>query len=167
FLLLLLRLLQRMVNPPEEPKQEEKKEEPKARPVPTRTRERSGSGGGGAGLWAVGIFLLLSLLVLGTIGVGLWWRSNSQAPMLDSNNPEWRNLASALGTRGKSAALACKAPPYMGVEITVEPNGRVTQTRLTNYNYEPTRACMHEKLSAYAMPRTGKETVRVAVTLQK
>lgn len=158
---------QRMVNPPDEAPREEKKEESEARPVPTRTRERASGGGGGAGIWAVGIFLLLSLLVVGTIGVGLWWRSSSQAPMLDSKDPEWRNLAAALGTRGKSAAVACKAPPYMAVEITVEPNGRVTQTRLTNYNHEPTRACMHEKLAAYAMPRTGKETVRVAVTLQK
>ncbi len=80
---------------------------------------------------------------------------------------DWKAVAGTLGERGVAAELACKAPPYLAVEVVVEADGRVREVQLLNYPHEPTRACVEGELQKAAFPRKGDGPVQVAVTLQK
>jgi serine/threonine-protein kinase len=100
--------------------------------------------------------------MIAAVGAFLWW--SRPAPMLTSG-ADWQGLAAALGQRGVAAERACGAPPYLAVEITVDGAGALSRAELLNYDHEPTRACIEERLRAEPFPRAADGRVRVAVTL--
>lgn len=80
---------------------------------------------------------------------------------------DWRVVARALGERGVAAEAKCGAPPYLALQVVVEPDGKVRGAELLNYPHEPTRACIERALQEAPFPRAGTVPVQVAVTLQK
>jgi hypothetical protein len=80
---------------------------------------------------------------------------------------DWSLVAGTLGERGVAAEKACASPPYLAVEVVIAPDGAVRSAKLLNYPHEPTRACIERELQKAPFPRAGKDTVQVAVTLQK
>jgi serine/threonine protein kinase len=109
----------------------------------------------------VGAFVMLFGAVA-SVGGLLWW--SRSAPLL-SDGADWQVIAATLGTRGVAAERACGAPPYLAVEITVDGAGALTRAELLNYDHEPTRACIEERLRTEPFPRAADGRVRVAVTL--
>jgi len=140
-------------------------------PVPTIERMAANPAARTAGVGCVAGGLLLVCLGL-ALGGALWWfthRDTSRA--LTSTDPdaaarkEWQAIAYQLGVEGVRAERACRAPPYLGIEVTLDDAGAVTRTRLLNYPHAPTEDCVGERLAQVKFPRASTGSVRVAVTM--
>ena len=140
-------------------------------PVPTIERMASNPAARTAGVGCVaGGSLLAGATVLALlVGWFLWQRddarplSGSEASAVD--RAEWQGIAYQLGVEGVRAERACRAPPYLAIEVTVDPTGGVSRTRLLNYPHAPTETCIGERLSLVKFPRASTGSVRVAVTM--
>lgn len=111
------------------------------------------------------------VLVVGGLGLGMTLDNGPVRLTGSETDPavhkDWEMVASALGKHGAAAERACKSPPYLALEATVQPDGRVTHVELLNYAFEPTRQCIEQELAKAALPRNTGAPVRVAVTLQE
>jgi hypothetical protein len=126
-------------------------------------------------LLGLGVVAALALgglvLIVGGLGIGMSWDNGPVRLTGAESDPavhkDWEMVASALGTHGAAAERACKSPPYLALEATVQPDGRVSHVELLNYAFEPTRQCIQDELAKAALPRNTGAPVRVAVTLQE
>ncbi|MBM4391598.1 MAG: serine/threonine protein kinase [Deltaproteobacteria bacterium] len=141
------------------------------RPVPTIERMAAAPAARTAGVGCLAGGLLLVSLGL-ALGGALWWfthRDTSRA--LTASDPdatarkEWQAIAYQVGVEGVRAERACQAPPYLGIEVTLDATGSVTRTRLLNYPHAPTEECVGERLAQVKFPRSSAGSVRVAVTM--
>ncbi len=124
------------------------------------------------GLGVVAVLALAGLvLIVGGLGVGMSWDRGPVRLTGTEADPavhkDWEMVASALGRQGVVAERACKSPPYLALEATVQGDGRVSRVELLNYAFEPTRLCIEQELAKAALPRNTGAPVRVAVTLQE
>jgi len=124
------------------------------------------------GLGVVAVLALGGLLlVVGGLGLGMSLDNGPVRLTGAETDPavhkDWEMVASALGQHGAAAERACKSPPYLAIEATVQPDGRVSHVELLNYAFEPIRQCMEQELGKAALPRNTGAPVRVAVTLQE
>jgi serine/threonine protein kinase len=150
---------------------------PTAHRTPTATRTpdtqrapaRSSAAPIGCGLLAaggVGVTLVL-LAILAWVYVPGSPRVLTGTEKTTDDIRDWALVAGTLGERGVAAEVACGAPGYLAIQVVVEGDGTVRGARLLNYPHEPTRACIETELKKAKFPRQGKDTIQVAVSLQK
>ena len=122
----------------------------------------------GCGVASLGASLLAGLIV---IGVGAyWWMSPRQIGPESTDAADaadWQTIATILGNVGARAERTCGADPLQSIAVVVDPSGQTLEFELLSSSDETVRACMEEAVKRERFPRTGTDTVRVAVKLQK
>jgi hypothetical protein len=138
----------------------------------TRTENAgSSSGGWGCGLLAMGGVGVAA--VAAAVAVGLYLNQQPTGRSLGPSDPDWKPIAADLGVRGVAAETACNSKlgthlQFLAVDVGVDGTGKLVDLRLTNYDYRPAQDCMAAELARQLFPRrSGKDVVRVAVSLQK
>ena len=115
-------------------------------------------------------------LLLGGVGLlagGAWWLFSEDPVDLTGSetdpkaHEDWQTIAYTLGERGAAAEKTCGSPPFLAMQIVVEPDGRVRSLELLNYPHEPTRQCIEAALQKERFPRKQQGLVRVAVQAQR
>jgi serine/threonine-protein kinase len=139
-------------------------------PGPTPTIERtvtSSAAKTSFGCLAIGLLGAGALALAGAA----WWTLQDTPVALTGTETDpvakadWQGIAYALGEAGPKAEKACDSPPYLAIEVVVQPDGTISRADLLNYAYEPTRRCIEEHLQAEKLPRKGTNLVRVAVSM--
>lgn len=115
-------------------------------------------------------------LLLGGLGLaigGAWWFLTEEPVDLTGSetdpkvHEDWQTVAYTLGERGAAAEKVCGSPPFLAMQVVVEPDGRVRSLELLNYPHEPTRECIETTLQKEKFPRKQQSLVRVAVQAQR
>ncbi len=140
-------------------------------PVPTIDRGPVDHTARNTSVGCLALAVLLGGVAL-AIGGGWWFWSEEPHDLTGREvdpqaHEDWQTIAYTLGERGAAAEKKCGSPPFLAMQIVVEPDGRVRSLELLNYAHEPTRQCIEAALQTTKFPRKQQGLVRVAVQTQR